>query len=71
MIDDFVASREADLVTAFNSRFPGIVISRLLGIPDDNDIDLQHCAHRLLSYPNDPVGALEARPSSPTCWAHS
>jgi len=61
LIDDFVASREADLVTAFNSRFPGIVISRLLGIPDDNDIDLQHCAHRLLSYPNDPVGALEAK----------
>ena len=55
LIDDFVASREADLVTAFNSRFPGIVISRLLGIPDDNDIDLQHCAHRLLGYPNDPV----------------
>src|SRR5204862_246166 len=23
--------------------------------------DLQHCAHRLLSYPNDPAGALEAK----------
>ncbi|HUP74968.1 MAG TPA: cytochrome P450 [Acidimicrobiales bacterium] len=61
LIDEFVASGEADLVDVFNSRFPGIVITRLLGVPDDNDIDLQHCAHRLLSYPNDPVGALEAR----------
>lgn len=61
LIDEFVDANEADLVTAFNSRFPGIVISRLLGIPDDNDIDLQHCAHRLLSYPNDPTGALEAK----------
>ena len=61
LIDDFVDAKEADLVTAFNSRFPGIVISRLLGIPDDNDIDLQHCAHRLLSYPNDPAGALAAK----------
>jgi cytochrome P450 len=61
LIDGFVVAGEADLVTAFNSRFPGAVITRLLGIPDDNDIDLQHCAHRLLSFPNDPVGALEAK----------
>jgi cytochrome P450 len=61
LIDDFVDAKQADLVSAFNSRFPGIVISRLLGIPDDNDIDLQHCAHRLLSYPNDPTAALEAK----------
>ena len=61
LIDGFVAAGEADLVTAFNSRFPGTVITRLLGIPADNDIDLQHCAHRLLSYPNDPSGALEAK----------
>jgi len=61
LIDEFVAAGEADLVGVFNGRFPGIVITRLLGIPDDNDIDLQHCAHRLLSYPNDPTGALEAK----------
>jgi len=61
LIDGFVAAGEADLVTAFNNRFPGTVITRLLGIPADNDIDLQHCAHRLLSYPNDPSGALEAK----------
>jgi cytochrome P450 len=61
LIDGFVVEGATDLVTAFNSRFPGRVITRLLGVPDDNDIDLQHCAHRLLSYPNDPAGALEAK----------
>ena len=61
LIDEFAAAGSADLVTAFNSRFAGAVINRLLGIPADSDIDLQHCAHRLLSYPHDPAGALAAK----------
>ena len=48
-------------IQKLNARFPGIVITRLLGIPRDSDVDLQHCAHRLLSYPSDPAGALAAK----------
>jgi cytochrome P450 len=61
IVDSFAGRGEAELVEEFNRRFPGAVICRLLGIPLDRTVDLQHLAHRLLSFPSDPTGALEAR----------
>jgi cytochrome P450 len=61
IIDAFVANGEADLVPEFNSRLPGEVVTRLLGVPRDQSLDLQHLAHRLLSFQNDPESSLAAR----------
>jgi cytochrome P450 len=61
IIDEFAGRGEVELVEGFNRRFPGEVITRLLGIPAEHGADLQHLAHQLLSFPSDPTGALEAR----------
>ncbi|HEV8296536.1 MAG TPA: cytochrome P450 [Acidimicrobiales bacterium] len=61
IIDDFAGRGEAELIEEFNRRFPGEVISRIVGIPADRSVDLQHLAHRLLSFPSDPTGAIAAR----------
>jgi cytochrome P450 len=61
IIDQFAGRGHAELVEDFNRRFPGEVICRLVGIPPDKSVDLQHLAHRLLSFPSDPDGAIDAR----------
>ena len=61
LVDQVAARGEADLIGEFNARFPGTVISRLLGIPREDDVDVQDLAHRLLSFPHDPDAALAAR----------
>jgi cytochrome P450 len=61
LVDRFASRGEAELVEEFNRHFPGTVICRLLGIPPARDVDLQHWAHQLLSFQNDPDGALAAK----------
>lgn len=61
IIDRFAGHGEAELVSEFNSRLPGEVVTRLLGVPRDQSVNLQHLAHRLLSFQNDPDSALAAR----------
>ena len=61
LVDRFASRGEVELVEEFNRQFPGSVITRLLGIPRANDVDFQHWAHQLLSFPSDPAGALAAR----------
>jgi cytochrome P450 len=61
LVDGFGSSGEVELVEQFNRHFPGTVICRLLGIPRTRDVDLQNWAHQLLSFQNDPAGALAAK----------
>jgi cytochrome P450 len=49
-----------DLVARFTRPLPLLVIGRMLGIPIDNNTDLQHWAMDLLSFPVDPKRALAA-----------
>ncbi len=60
LIDHLVARGSADLVTEFTKQYPFTVITRLLGIPERNEGDIQRWAIALLSYPWDPAGALAA-----------
>jgi cytochrome P450 len=61
LVDRFALRGDAELVDEFNRGFPGTVITRLVGIPREDDVDFQHLAHQLLSFPHDPDGALAAR----------
>jgi cytochrome P450 len=61
IVDGFATRGEADLVDDFNRRFPGEVITRLVGLSGELGDDLQHLAHRLLNFPSDPDGAISAR----------
>ena len=60
LVDRIAARGEADLVTEFTKQFPFTVITRLLGIPERNEGDIQRWALALLSYPWDPDSALAA-----------
>lgn len=52
---------EVDLVQAFTRPFPFTVITRMLGIPVDDEDRLLGWAMKLIDYPWDPEGALRAR----------
>ena len=60
LVDRIAANGEADLVAEFTRQFPFTVITRLLGIPERNEGDIQTWALALLSFPWDPDGALAA-----------
>ena len=60
LIDHFIESGSTDLVTAFTKQYPFTVITRLLGIPERNEGDIQRWAIALLTYPWDPEGAVGA-----------
>ena len=60
LVDRLSARGEADLVAEFTKQFPFTVITRLLGIPERNEGDIQRWALALLSFPWDPEGALAA-----------
>jgi cytochrome P450 len=60
LVDRIAANGEADLVAEFTKQFPFTVITRLLGIPERNEGDIQKWALALLSFPWDPDGALAA-----------
>jgi cytochrome P450 len=61
LVDRFAARGEADLVDEFDRLLPGVVITRMLGVPRDADADFQHWAHDLLSFTADAPRALAAR----------
>jgi cytochrome P450 len=61
LVDHFAARGEADLVDEFDRLLPGVVITRMLGVPRDADADFQRWAHELLSFTADAPRALAAR----------
>jgi len=60
-IDAFPDGGEVDLVEAFSRPFPFSVITRLLGLPIRDESRFLDWALKLLEYPWDPAGALQAR----------
>jgi cytochrome P450 len=61
LVDRFAGRGDADLVDEFDRLLPGVVITRMLGVPRDADADFQRWAHELLSFTADAPRALAAR----------
>lgn len=59
LIDRFVARGEADLVADFTSRYPFIVITRLLGLPRHSEAEIRRWALGMLDIQNSHDDALE------------
>jgi cytochrome P450 len=60
-IDSFAQESEVDLVEAFTRPFPFSVITRLLGLPIQDEPRFLEWALKLIDHPWDPEGALRAR----------
>ena len=60
-IDAFSDQAEVDLVEVFTRPFPFSVITRLLGLPIEDEPRFLGWALKLIDYPWDPDGALQAR----------
>ena len=58
--DGFSGQSEVDLVAGFTSRFPYMVITRLLGLPRDREEEFHAWALALLRFREEPERALEA-----------
>jgi cytochrome P450 len=54
LIDRFIDRGTADLVTEFTQRYSLLIISRLLGIPVDDEAKIHHWAQAMIHYPFDP-----------------
>ncbi len=61
LVDELASQDEFDLVSQFTSRFPYLVITRLLGLPREREDEFHDWALALLSFRDDPERALEAR----------
>lgn len=61
LIDGFVGRTELDLVAEYTRRLPVLVITGLLGVPNENERQLIEWIEGLFSYPWDPEFALRAR----------
>jgi len=61
LLDEIAGKEEVEFVSAFTKPFPFRVITRLLGIPVDDEDKLLHWAVKLIDYPWDPEGAVKAR----------
>lgn len=61
VLDRIAARDEVDLVQEFAQPFPFTVITRLLGIPVDDEALFLRWAVKLIDYPWDPEGALKAK----------
>lgn len=61
LLDRIGDADEVDLVQAFTRPYPFTVITRMLGIPVDDESRLLAWALKLIDYPWDPEGALRAR----------
>ncbi len=61
LVDELAGQDEFDLVSQFTSRFPYLVITRLLGLPREREHEFHDWALALLSFRDDPERALEAR----------
>lgn len=60
LIDEFIADGHADLVKAFTFEFPTRVITRLLGLPEEDLADFRRRAVQLISYAVNYKKAFEA-----------
>jgi cytochrome P450 len=60
VIDAFAADGECELVSSFSRRYPMRLITRLLGIPVDEEDRFLEWAIGLINYPWDPEGAMAA-----------
>ena len=61
LVDRLEDQKSFDLVEGFTTRFPYLVISRLLGLPKDREDDFQDWALGLLRFRDDPEAAQVAR----------
>ncbi len=61
LLDRIAGKREVDFVQAFTRPYPFTVITRLLGIPVHDEEILLQWAVKLIDFPWDPTGALEAK----------
>ncbi|HLG88664.1 MAG TPA: cytochrome P450 [Alphaproteobacteria bacterium] len=61
LIDQFGDRRALDLVAAYTERYPFNVISRLLGVPIEDEARILDWLGRLIRYQWDPEAALQAR----------
>ncbi|MFK7895351.1 MAG: cytochrome P450 [Myxococcota bacterium] len=61
LIDELGDREEFDLVEDFTSRFPYLVISRMLGLPREREAEFHGWALALLSFRDDAARAMEAR----------
>ena len=61
LLDALGDADELDLIPAFTRPFPFRVITRLFGIPVTDEPRLLHWALKLIDYPWDPSGAVQAR----------
>jgi len=58
LIDQFVARGTADLVAEFTHRYSLLIISRLLGLPVDDEANIHRWAQAMIKYPFDPPTAI-------------
>ncbi|MDF3340963.1 cytochrome P450 [Mycolicibacterium septicum] len=58
LIDRFAARGTADLVAEFTHRYSLLIISRLLGIPVDDEASIHRWAQAMIRYPFDPSAAV-------------
>lgn len=61
LLDEIEGKEEVDFIQAFNRPFPFRVITRLFGIPVEDEAKLLFWALKLIDYPWDPQGAVQAR----------
>ena len=61
LIDGFAGRRELDLVAEYTRRLPVLVITGLLGVPNENERQLVEWIEGLFSYPWDPEFALKSK----------
>lgn len=60
LIDRFAAAGDVDLVSEFTTRYPVLVISRLLGLPISDEHAVRRWANDLFHYPFAPAAAKRA-----------
>ncbi|MGW6619794.1 cytochrome P450 [Nocardia sp. NPDC055002] len=60
LIDRFQGNGSADLVADFTAKYPVLVISRLLGLPVEDEATVHRWAHDLFYFPLDPEAAMRA-----------
>ncbi|MBI3213742.1 MAG: cytochrome P450 [Mycobacterium sp.] len=58
LTDQFAARGTADLVAEFTHRYSLLVISRMLGIPVDDEANIHRWAQAMIRYPFDPQAAV-------------
>lgn len=61
LLDEIEGKDEVEFIQAFNRPFPFRVITRLFGIPVTDEPKLLYWALKLIDYPWDPEGAVQAR----------